>query len=48
MRLRLEEYDWLVRILLMLGTEAKVLTAETLYLCVQQEAQKIARHYSQL
>jgi predicted DNA-binding transcriptional regulator YafY len=47
-RLRPEEYDWLVSILLTLGTDAKVLAPEGLRTRVQQEAQKIACHYSQL
>ncbi len=45
-RLRLEEYDWLVRILLTLGTDAKVLAPEGLRIRVQQAAQEIALHYS--
>lgn len=45
-RLRQEEYDWLVRILLTLGTNAKVLAPEALRIRVQQEAQEIAYHYT--
>lgn len=45
-RLRPEEYDWLVRILLSLGTDAKVLAPEELRLRVQQAAQEIAYHYT--
>lgn len=45
-RLRREDYDWLVRILLGLGTEAKVLAPEELRIHVQQVAQEIASHYS--
>ena len=45
-RLRREEYDWLVRILLTLGTNAKVLAPEALRIRVQQEAQEIAYHYT--
>jgi predicted DNA-binding transcriptional regulator YafY len=45
-RLRREEYDWLVRILLGLGTEAKVLAPEELRIHVQQVAQEIASHYT--
>jgi predicted DNA-binding transcriptional regulator YafY len=45
-RLRREEYDWLVRILLGLGTEAKVLAPEELRIHVQQVAQEIAYHYT--
>ena len=45
-RLRREEYDWLVRILLSLGTDAKVLAPEELRIRVQQEAQEIAYHYT--
>ena len=44
--LRREEYDWLVRILLSLGTEAKVLAPEELRIHVQQAAQEIAYHYT--
>lgn len=47
-RLRLEEYDWLVQILLRLGTDAKVLAPEELRIRVQQVAQKIAHHYAQM
>ena len=46
LHLRLEEYDWLVRLLLSLGTDAKVLAPEGLRKRVQQEAQEIARNYS--
>jgi predicted DNA-binding transcriptional regulator YafY len=45
-RLRPEEYDWLVRILLSLGTDAKVLVPEELRIHVQQVAQEIASHYT--
>jgi predicted DNA-binding transcriptional regulator YafY len=44
-RLRPEEYDWLVRVLLSLGTDAKVLAPEGLRLRVRVAAQEIARHY---
>jgi predicted DNA-binding transcriptional regulator YafY len=47
-RLRPEEYYWLVRILLSLGTDAKVLAPEELRMRVQQAAQEIARHYAQM
>ena len=46
-RLRREEYDWLVSILLSLGTDAKVLAPEELRGCVQQAAQEIASHYTE-
>ncbi len=46
-RLRPEEYGWLVRILLSLGTDAKVLAPEGLRMRVQQTAQEIARHYAE-
>lgn len=46
MRLRPEEYDWLVNILLTLGTDAKVLAPEGLRIRVRAVAQKIAGHYS--
>ncbi len=41
LRLRPEEYDWLVRILLSLGIDAKVLEPETLRALLQQKAQEI-------
>ncbi len=46
MHLHPEEYEWLVRVLLSLGTDAKVLEPEELRLRVQQEAEGIARHYA--
>ncbi len=48
MRLRPEEYDWLVHILLSLGTDAKVLAPIELRMRVQQAAQEIALHYTQM
>jgi predicted DNA-binding transcriptional regulator YafY len=45
---RPEEYDWLVRVLLSLGTDAKVLAPVELHMRVQQEAQEIARHYTEI
>lgn len=48
MHLRPEEYDWLVRILLSLGTDAKVLAPAELQMQVQHAAQTIALHYTQL
>jgi predicted DNA-binding transcriptional regulator YafY len=48
LRLRPEEYEWLVRILLSLGTDAKVLAPEGLRIHVQQVAQEIARHYAEM
>jgi len=47
-RLRPEEYDWLVRIVLSLGTDAKVLAPEELRVRVQQEVQEIARYYAEM
>jgi predicted DNA-binding transcriptional regulator YafY len=47
-RLRPEEYDWLVRVLLSLGTDAKVLAPVELRMRVQQAAQEIACHYAQM
>ncbi len=44
--LRPEEYEWLVRILLSLGTDAKVLAPEALRMRVQQAAEVIANHYT--
>jgi predicted DNA-binding transcriptional regulator YafY len=48
MRLRPEEYDWLVRVLLSLGTDAKVLAPVELRMRVQQAAEEIACHYAQM
>jgi predicted DNA-binding transcriptional regulator YafY len=45
---RTEEYDWLVRVLLSLGTDASILAPEELRARVQQEAKKIACHYTEL
>jgi predicted DNA-binding transcriptional regulator YafY len=45
---RPQEYDWLVRVLLSLGTDAEVHAPEELRARVQQEAQKIARHHAEL
>jgi len=45
---RPEEHDWLVRVLLSLGIDAKILAPEALRTRVQQEAQKIARHHTEL
>jgi predicted DNA-binding transcriptional regulator YafY len=44
--LRPEEYEWLVGILLSLGTDAKVLAPEALRMRVQQAAEVIANHYT--
>jgi predicted DNA-binding transcriptional regulator YafY len=46
MHLHPEEYEWLVRVLLSLGTDATVLEPEALRLRVQAEAEEIARHYT--
>lgn len=46
LRLRPEDYDWLTRILLTLGTEAKVLAPEILRERVQQEARNIYQSYT--
>lgn len=43
-----QEYDWLVRVFLSLGTDATILTPEALRARVQQEAQNIARHHMEL
>jgi predicted DNA-binding transcriptional regulator YafY len=48
LRWRPEEYDWLVRVLLSLGADAKVLAPVELRMRVQQAAQEIARHYAQM
>ncbi len=48
LRLRPDEYDWLVRILLSLGVDAQVLAPLELRVQVQQEAETIAYHYSQM
>ncbi|QBD78047.1 YafY family transcriptional regulator [Ktedonosporobacter rubrisoli] len=45
MRWRPEEYDWIVRTLLQLGTEARVLAPEDLRLRVQQAIKDLAEHY---
>jgi predicted DNA-binding transcriptional regulator YafY len=45
LRLRPEEYDWLICILLSLGTDAKVLEPETLRVHLQQKAREIADSY---
>lgn len=45
LRLQPEEYDWLIRILLSLGTDAKVLAPDTLRARLQQKAQEIADSY---
>jgi predicted DNA-binding transcriptional regulator YafY len=42
------EYDWLVRVLLSLGTDAKIFAPEELRTRVKLEAQKIARHHAEL
>jgi len=47
-RLRPEEYEWLVRVLLSLGTDAKVLAPVGLRMRVQQAAEAIACHYAQM
>jgi predicted DNA-binding transcriptional regulator YafY len=48
LRLRQEDYDWLISVLLSLGTDAKVLAPDELRLRVQHMAQEIAQHYTQL
>lgn len=45
---RTEEYDWLVRVLLSLGTDARILAPEELRARVQQEAKKIVCHHTEL
>jgi predicted DNA-binding transcriptional regulator YafY len=45
---RPQEYDWLVRVFLSLGTDAEILTPEELRTRVKLEAQKIARHHTEL
>ncbi len=45
---RTKEYDWLVRILLSLGTDAKILEPEELRVRVKLAAQKIACHHTEL
>lgn len=47
-RLRPEEYDWLVRVLLSLGTDAMVLAPEGLRMRVQQAAEAIAWNSAQM
>ncbi|GCE20753.1 helix-turn-helix transcriptional regulator [Dictyobacter kobayashii] len=48
LHLRLADYNWLVGILLGLGTDAKVLAPAELRVRVQQAAEKIAAHCAQL
>ncbi|GHO44346.1 helix-turn-helix transcriptional regulator [Ktedonospora formicarum] len=48
MHLRLEEYDWLVSVLLSLGSDARVIAPETLRARVQREALEIAHSYGEL
>ncbi|GCE14818.1 helix-turn-helix transcriptional regulator [Tengunoibacter tsumagoiensis] len=48
LHLRPDEYDWLVRILLSLGTDATVHAPEALRLRVQQAALEIASHYTEM
>ncbi len=45
---RPEEYDWLARVLLSLGTDAKVLAPEGLRMRVRAAAQEIAHHYPEM
>jgi predicted DNA-binding transcriptional regulator YafY len=45
---RTEEYDWLVRVLLSLGTDARILAPEELRTRVKLEAKKIACHHTEL
>ncbi|HEX4202943.1 MAG TPA: WYL domain-containing protein, partial [Ktedonobacteraceae bacterium] len=44
MHLHPEEYEWLVHVLLSLGTDARVLAPEALRLRVRAEAERIVRH----
>lgn len=46
--LRLEEYDWLVSVLLSLGSDAHVIAPEALRVRVQREALEIAHSYGEL
>lgn len=48
LRWRPEEYDWLVRVLLSLGSDAKVFAPVELRTRVQQAAEVIVRHYAQM
>lgn len=43
-----DDYNWLIRLLLSLGTDARVLAPEGLYLRMQQAIQEIAQHYSEM
>jgi predicted DNA-binding transcriptional regulator YafY len=45
LRLQPDEYDWLIRILLSLGTDAEVLAPDTLCARLRQKAQEIADSY---
>lgn len=46
LHLQPEEYDWLIRLLLSLGTDAKVLAPDTLCALLQQKARDIADSYT--
>lgn len=48
LRLRPEEYDALIRVLLNLGTEARVLAPDALRAQLRQAIEKIARHHAEL
>ncbi|HTK06580.1 MAG TPA: WYL domain-containing protein [Ktedonobacteraceae bacterium] len=47
-RFRLQDYDWLVRVIIGLATEVKVLAPETLRLRVQQQILLITHHHAEL
>ncbi len=47
LRLRPAEYDWLVRILLGLGTEARALAPDDLRPRVLEAARELAAHYAE-
>jgi len=42
-----QEYEWLVRVIISLGIEAKVLAPEDLQKRVQRAIQNLARHYAE-
>nr|BBH87694.1 DeoR family transcriptional regulator [Thermosporothrix sp. COM3] len=46
-RLNPKEYDWLIRVLLLLGTDAQVIEPDTLRQQVARAAEEIVRHHSQ-
>lgn len=48
LHLRPDEYDWLMRVLLSLGTDARVQAPESLRLCMRQTIQNLADSYDEV